>query len=119
MARMCGHDGAPEAGRRAMVAVDVACFQYREGRLDLLLMRRGDDPFAGCWALPGALAGDEEGLDGAARRILSERTGLGDAFLEQLYTFGDPGRDPRGRTISVAYYALLPRGDHTIRAGRG
>lgn len=93
---------------RAAVAVDIAAFALGPGGLRLLLVRRASEPFAGLWALPGGAVRADEALDAAAERILVERTGLRGVFLEQLYTFGDPGRDPRGRTISVAYYALLP-----------
>jgi 8-oxo-dGTP diphosphatase len=113
-----GPDGTDRA-RRVALSVDVACFAVREGDLLLLLMQRRDEPFAGQWALPGALVGVDEGLDAAAQRVLAERTGLTGAYLEQLYTFGDPGRDPRGRTVSVAHYALLPLGEHPVRPGRG
>lgn len=93
---------------RVAVSVDVACFTFHDGALHLLLMQREAEPFAGCWALPGGVVQGREPLDDAARRILAERTGLAVAYLEQLYTFGEPDRDPRGRTLSVAYYALLP-----------
>lgn len=106
-----------------VLSVDVACFQIDaaaplEAALSLLLVRRVAPPFAGQWALPGGVVAAREGLDAAARRILALRTGIalptsGDergAYLEQLYTFGDPDRDPRGRTVSVAYFALLPIG---------
>jgi 8-oxo-dGTP diphosphatase len=68
--------------------------------------------------LPGGAIQQWEGLDEAAMRLLAERTGVTGVFLEQLYTFGEPLRDPRGRTVSVAYYALLPRGPIDVRAGR-
>ena len=96
------------AVERVALAVDVACFALREDGLELLLVRRGAEPFAGLWALPGGVVGADEPLDAAAARVLAERTGVWGAYLEQLYTFGEPGRDPRGRTVSVAYYALLP-----------
>jgi 8-oxo-dGTP diphosphatase len=92
---------------RVVVAVDVAAFALADGELRVLLVRRGAEPFAGRWGLPGGAHLEREGLGAAAERILVERTGLRGVFLEQLYTFGDPNRDPRGRTISVAYYALL------------
>jgi 8-oxo-dGTP diphosphatase len=104
---------------RVAVAIDVACFAVRDDRLLLLLVRREAPPFAGEWALPGGVVRGREGLDAAAGRILTERPGLRVAYLEQLYTFGDPDRDPRGRTLSVTYYALLgPTSDGDIRAGR-
>jgi 8-oxo-dGTP diphosphatase len=90
------------------VAVDLVIFTVREGRLQVLLIERGIPPFQGQWALPGGFVLERETLEGAARRELEEETGLRDIYLEQLYTFGDPDRDPRGRTIAVAYYALTP-----------
>ena len=97
----------------------MACFSLHEGELGLLLVKRTEEPFAGSWALPGGVVGLEEPLDEAARRVLLERTGIRDAYLEQLYTFGDPGRDPRGRTVSVAYYAMLSGRPAGVRSGRG
>jgi len=74
----------------------------------VLLVRRRYCPYEGCWAIPGGFVHMDESLDDAARRELEEETGLRDVYLEQLYTFGAPARDPRTRVISVAYYALLP-----------
>jgi len=79
-----------------------------EPELRVLLVRRRGEPFRGCWAIPGGFVRMRESLDDAARRELEEETGLRDVYLEQLYTFGGPDRDPRTRVISVAYYALLP-----------
>ena len=93
------------------VTVDIVLMTVADGQLAVLLQRRSDDPFAGRQALPGGFVGIEEALDDAARRIVTEKAGLGacnSAWLEQLYTFGDPQRDPRMRTVSVAYFALLP-----------
>jgi 8-oxo-dGTP diphosphatase len=104
---------------RVALSLDVACFAVVDDILALLLMERADEPFAGAWALPGGLVGAEERLDAAAARVLAARTGVEDAYLEQLYTFDDPARDPRGRTISVTYYGLLPLGNHPVRPGRG
>jgi 8-oxo-dGTP diphosphatase len=105
---------------RVAVSVDVACFALRDGALSLLLVQRQAEPFAGSWALPGGVVHGRETLDAAAGRILAERTGLKVAYLEQLYTFGDPDRDPRGRTLSVAYYALLPLAEEVApQPGRG
>ena len=73
---------------RVAVSVDVACFAFRDGALQLLLIRREAEPFAGSWALPGGIVQRREPLDAAAHRILAERTGLTVAYLEQLYTFG-------------------------------
>src|SRR5439155_24207722 len=103
---------------RVVLSIDVACLALDRGALTLLLVRRRAEPFAGLWALPGGVVGAAEPLVDAARRILAERTGVWGAYLEQLYTFGDPGRDPRGRTVAVAYYALLPGEPPAPRSGR-
>ncbi len=89
------------------VAVDVVCLTVREGGLSVLLYERSIDPERGSYALPGGFVQIDESLDGAAARLLRDKAGLEDLFLEQLYTFGDPRRDPRGRVITVSYYALL------------
>jgi len=99
---------------RPAVTVDVVVVARREGRFQVLLVRRARPPFAGLWALPGGFVEPGEGLEAAARRELREETGLEPACLEQLHAFGDPGRDPRGWTISVAYLALL--GDEEAQA---
>lgn len=91
----------------ARVTVDVVVFTVRDGSFQVLLIRRGRSPFRGGWALPGGFVRADETLDEAARRELQEETGLRDVYLEQLYTFGDPDRDPRGRTVTVAYVALI------------
>jgi len=90
------------------VAVDLVIFTVRDGALQVLLIERGAPPYKGQWALPGGFVLEPETLEEAARRELEEETGLRDVYLEQLYTFGDPDRDPRGRIVSVAYYALTP-----------
>jgi 8-oxo-dGTP diphosphatase len=92
----------------ASVTVDLVIFTVRGDALQVLLVRRGIPPFRGHWALPGGFVLERETLEDAARRELREETGLRDVYLEQLYTFGDPDRDPRGRTVTVAYYALAP-----------
>jgi 8-oxo-dGTP diphosphatase len=89
------------------LTVDLVIFTAREGALHILLIRRGLPPFRGKWALPGGFVRPAETLEAAARRELEEETGLREVYLEQLYTFGDPERDPRGRTVTVAYYALI------------
>ena len=89
------------------VTVDVVIFALHEWELQVLLIQRGVAPFKGRWALPGGFVRNGESLEACARRELEEETGVCDVYLEQLYTFGDPHRDPRGRVITVAYYALL------------
>ena len=91
------------------VAVDVVLLSAADGHLWSLALRRAQHPFKGRYSLPGTFVGMRESLDDAARRVLAEKAGLRDVFLEQLYTFGAPRRDPRTRVISVAYYALVPR----------
>ena len=92
---------------RPSVTVDIVVVTRRAGEFQVLLIRRKNPPFAGHWALPGGFVEPNEPLEAAARRELWEETGAEPAHLEQLYTFGDPGRDPRGWTISIAYLALL------------
>ena len=89
------------------VAVDTVIFTVLGGAAQVLLVRRLDEPFAGLWALPGGFVRPEEPLEDAALRELREATGTSDVYLEQLYTFGEPQRDTRGRVISVAYVALV------------
>ena len=89
------------------IAVDVVLFTIQGGILKVLLVKRRQPPFRGAWALPGGLVGPDESVDDAALRELQEETNIGNIYLEQLYTFGEPMRDPRGRVITVAYYALV------------
>lgn len=98
------------------LTVDLVILALRDAALQVLLIRRGVPPFEGRWALPGGFVREEEALEAAARRELEEETGVRDVYLEQLYTFGEPGRDPRGRVITVAYYALIA-GDATPAPG--
>jgi 8-oxo-dGTP diphosphatase len=90
------------------VTVDVVIMTLRDEQLQVLLVKRDIAPYRGRWAIPGGFVHITESLEAAARRELREETGVTDVYLEQLYTFGEPGRDPRGRVISVAYIALTP-----------
>lgn len=90
------------------ISVDVVIFTIREGALQLLLAKRQRPPYKGKWALPGGIVDRQEDLEASALRHLREETGLSGVYLEQLYTFGDPTRDPRMRVVSVAHYALTP-----------
>lgn len=90
------------------LAVDVVLLTIVEGALHVLLLRRGEEPFRGAFVLPGTFVRVEESLEAAAERLLREKADLSDVFLEQLYTFGEPSRDPRARIVSVAWYALVP-----------
>ena len=93
------------------VTTDIVIFTIREEQLKLLLIKRGAAPHKGRWAFPGGFVEMDEDLEAGARRELEEETGLKGVYLEQLYTFGDPKRDPRERVITVVYYALVPT-DH-------
>ncbi len=101
---------------RAALTVDCVVFGFDETDLKVLLIRRGLEPFMGRWALPGGFVRVDEPIEEAARRELSEETGLENVFLEQLYTFGAVDRDPRERVVSVAYYALVKLAVHPAAA---
>ena len=101
---------------RPALTVDCVVFATHAEGLRVLLIRRGEEPFAGNWALPGGFVRVEETTEAAARRELEEETGLSKVFLEQLYTFGAVDRDPRERIVSVAYYALVNLRDHQVHA---
>lgn len=92
---------------RPALTVDVVCFTLRENRLNVLLIQRGEPPFVGMWALPGGFVHMDESLEAAALRELEDETGVHDVYLEQLYTYGEVERDPRGRVVTVAYFALI------------
>ena len=98
------------------VATDIVIFTIRQDELKVLLIKRAMPPFQGQWALPGGFVNLQESLEEGARRELEEETGVQGVYLEQLYTFGAPDRDPRERVITVAYYALIPSDKINIRA---
>jgi 8-oxo-dGTP diphosphatase len=102
---------------RPSLAVDVVALTVENGGLNVALYKRTETPHKGSYALPGGFVRIDESLDDAAARLLSQKAGFEGVFLEQLYTFGDVRRDPRGRVISVAYYALVDvKRFHTKRA---
>lgn len=98
------------------IAVDIVIFTIQSGVLKVLLVKRRIAPFLGQHAIPGGFVHENEDLDQAALRELREETGVTDVYLEQLYSFGAPGRDPRGRVISIAYFALISA-DRQLKAG--
>ncbi|MET9605766.1 NUDIX hydrolase [Streptomyces sp. NPDC006512] len=106
-------DYDPHAFEPFAVTVDLAVLTVRGGALHVLLIRRGQEPYAGAWALPGGFVLPRESAETAARRELAEETGLAEALvadlhLEQLRTYSEPDRDPRMRVVSVAFTALVP-----------
>jgi len=105
------------AAKHPRVAADVAVFAFRDGAMNVLLVRRRYEPYQSYWALPGGLMDAGETLEEAAERELREETGVADTFMEQLATFSDVDRDPRGRVISCCYLALVDGGKVRLRPG--
>jgi len=101
---------------RPAITVDCVVFGLDQGRLKVLLIQRKIEPFIGSWALPGGFVRIDETLEDAAIRELKEESNLSKVYLEQLATFGAVERDPRGRIVTVAYYALAKSGDHNLVA---
>jgi 8-oxo-dGTP diphosphatase len=99
------------------VTVDIVIFSIRGRELQVLLVKRGVPPFEGEYAIPGGFLRAEESLEEAAKRELHEETSVRDVYLEQLFSFGNPARDPRGRVVTVAYYALVSSDHMDLTAG--
>ena len=99
------------------VTVDNVIFGYQNGQMSLLLLNRKVEPFANTWTLPGGFLHIDETFVEASQRILTDKTGISDVFLEQLFTFDTPERDPRGRVLSVSYFALVNPTKYEIMAG--
>jgi 8-oxo-dGTP diphosphatase len=102
-----GRAPADPAAEHPLVTVDVVILTMRKRRLEALLIKRKRWPYDGLRAIPGGFVGRDESLEDAARRVLERQAVARDVYLEQLYTFGDPHRDPRARVITVVYYALI------------
>ena len=102
---------------RPALTTDQVIFGFGEGELRVLLIRRGNEPFKGKWALPGGFMDMDEDAETCARRELEEETGLKVVNFEQLYAFSDVDRDPRYRVVSIAYYALVRWEDCKVKAG--
>lgn len=102
---------------RPMVTADAVVFRFAKGKVWLLLVKRGNEPYKGKWAVPGGFIELEEELEDAAARELEEETGLVAVRLEQMRTFGAVGRDPRGRQITVVFMGIAEEGQDRLRAG--
>jgi len=102
---------------RPMVTVDAAVFTFQNKRAKLLLVKRGSEPFKGKWAIPGGFIEIDEELEDAAARELQEETALVNVPLEQMYTFGRCGRDPRGRQITVVFMGIAAKGQNKVKGG--
>lgn len=102
---------------RPSVTTDILVFSIREGLLHILLIERNLDPFKGAWAIPGGFVQMDEDIAVCAQRELEEETGITGIPLRQLGTYGAPGRDPRGRVITVAFLALVPSDDLNAKGG--
>jgi len=97
------------------VTVDTVIFTIKEKALKVILIKREVEPFKGKWALPGGFVKVEESLENATKRVLEQKTGVKDVYLEQLYSFGDLKRDPRGRVITISYIALINSKDIKLK----
>ena len=99
----------------AVIATDVVIFTVEEGQLKTLLIEMKKKPYEGHWAFPGGLVRPDESLDESAGRQLADKTGVKNVYLEQLASFGEPNRDPFGRVVSVAYFAIIPIGTKELK----
>ncbi len=102
---------------RPMVSVDAAVFGFSGDEVEILLINRKNEPFKGKWALPGGYIEMDEELEDAVARELAEETGLTGVKLEQMRTFGECGRDPRGRMITIVFMGIMTKGQGQIKAG--
>jgi 8-oxo-dGTP diphosphatase len=102
---------------RPMVTTDSVVFAFFRNKPKLLLIKRGNEPYKGKWAIPGGFIEMDEELEDAAARELKEETGLENVPLEQMHTFGTVGRDPRGRQITIVFMGVLPEKPKEIKAG--
>ena len=103
--------------RNPALAIDLIVFGYSENALSVLLLNRKDEPYKNGWVLPGAFLQMEEAFQDVCTRVLQTKLGISELYLEQLYTFDKPGRDPRGRAVSVAHYALVNPQKFSLTAG--
>ncbi len=101
----------------AAVTIDVIVFTIENDQLKVVLIKRSDEPFRGDYALPGGFLQKSETTHQAALRILNDKAGVSDVFVEQLYTFDDVDRDPRGQIVSIAYFALVPPHQLAFKSG--
>ena len=101
---------------RPAVTADMVVLHHAVNGLEILLIERLNNPFAGCWALPGGFVDENEDLDHAAARELREETSLTDIELHQFRAFGKPGRDPRGHTITIAYWGVCDNPSAAVAA---
>lgn len=106
----------PDKYKKPSVTADIVIFTIRSGKLNVLLVKRGIKPYKDKWAFPGGFVRIDEDLEDAAKRELEEEANVKDVYLEQLYTFGDTKRDPRGRVITVAYMALVNSSEIELKA---
>jgi ADP-ribose pyrophosphatase YjhB (NUDIX family) len=112
-------DSTDDPYPRPIATVDLAIFALADTGLEVLLVQRVAEPFAGAWALPGGFihVDEDQDVEAAAKRVLSDKTGVETPYLEQLQTVGDATRDPRGWSLSIAYFALISADASGLRPG--